>query len=159
MPIIILQLRTSSSLIEVKKIFSQMKSHPAAVDVPARWAEVREARRDMPELSDFLKIQPDKSPAVEELVQVAPKKVPPKPAESVVRPLKLQRQNIKGDQKHAVPAEAEAHPAAIVLVWQKLRPSLLHQKRQKPLVKARLLCHKAHLQNKQASVKVKARSL
>ena len=75
MPIIILQLRTSSSLIEVKKIFSQMKSHPAAVDVPARWAEVREARRDMPELSDFLKIQPDKSPAVEELVQVAPKKV------------------------------------------------------------------------------------
>ena len=89
-----------------------MKSHPAAVDVPARWAEVREARRDMPELSDFLKIQPDQSPAVEELVQVAPKKVPPKPAESVVRPLKLQRQNIKGDQKHAVPAEAEAHPAA-----------------------------------------------
>ena len=88
-----------------------MKSHPTAVDVPARWAEVCEARRDMPELSDFLKIQPDKSPAVEELVQVVPKKFPPKPAETTGRPLKLQRQNVKGDQKHAVPAEAEARPA------------------------------------------------
>ena len=95
----------------MKKIFSQMKSHPTAVEVPARWAEVREARRDMPELSDFLKIQPDKSPVAEEPVQVAPKKCLPKPAESAERPLKLlklQRQNSKNDQKHAVPAEAQA---------------------------------------------------
>lgn len=49
----------------MKKVYSTMKSHPAAVDVTARWAEVHKARKDQAELADFLEIRPDKSPAAQ----------------------------------------------------------------------------------------------
>eukprot|EP00438_Fugacium_kawagutii_P031592 Skav220178 [mRNA] locus=scaffold1271:222155:252662:+ [translate_table: standard] len=48
----------------VKKVFDQMKAHPAPVDVAARWENAQEKRKDLPELSEFLGIRLDKGPAV-----------------------------------------------------------------------------------------------
>lgn len=92
-----------------------MKSHPAAVDVTARWAEVHKARKDQAELADFLEIRPDKSPAVQGQLAsgnapkgASEKKVAAKEKEVTAGPPQSQKQP---KLLHLAPAPAAPKPA------------------------------------------------
>ena len=111
---------------KVKKVFGLMKSHPAALDVAARWAEAQAKRKDKQELSDFVGFKPDKSsapvvaadPSVNkgvkgtkrtgsDALETPSAKAPPQAATRKAAKLALARPEL---QMRAAPAESEEKP-------------------------------------------------